>query len=65
MVIPLKDTVESDLFAILPNAMESIDEALDGNNINNPSQSGTVHSDDDNLQRICLVMCAKGASRSD
>ena len=64
MVIPLKDTVESDLLSILPNVMEAIDAALDGNTINNPSKSGTVHSDDDNSKRVCLVMCAKGASRS-
>ena len=51
VIVHLKDTFDSDLLSILPNALTAIDEAL-----NNDSNNG--------LQQICLVHCAKGASRS-
>jgi protein-tyrosine phosphatase len=51
VIVHLKDTFDSDLLSILPNALTAIDEAL-----NIDSNNG--------LQQICLVHCAKGASRS-
>ena len=71
IVIPLKDTVDSDL-SLLPNALTAIDEAL-GNNVtlSSPSTNDCLptefdHDDEKyhNQRRICLVHCARGASRS-
>ena len=64
IIIPLKDAVDSDILSLLPNALESIDEALHGTNINSSSSSDGDNENSNNLQRICLVHCAKGASRS-
>ena len=64
VIIPLKDAVDSDIISVLPNALESIDEALHGTNINSSSSSDGDNNKSNNLQRICLVHCAKGASRS-
>lgn len=44
VVVPLKDSLDSDLLSVLPDALDAIDKALD--------------------HGICLVHCAKGASRS-
>ena len=62
VIIQLKDTVDSDLKSILPSALEAIDTALLGLKTN--MQSTTDEMRNDNMQRICLVHCAKGASRS-
>ncbi|KAL3792076.1 hypothetical protein ACHAW5_008246 [Stephanodiscus triporus] len=71
-VFPLKDTVDSDLSSLLPDSLTAIDEAL-GKNITplSPSTNNCLlndfNQDNDkchNLQRICLVHCAKGVSRS-
>ena len=62
VVIQLKDTVDSDLSSILPSALEAIDRALLGQNSN--MQSTRDEKNSDNIQRICLVHCAKGNSRS-
>jgi hypothetical protein len=72
IVIHLKDTVRSDLSSLLPNALAAIDEALGKNvTISSPSTNNYLlpefnHDDEKfhNQQRICLVHCAKGASRS-
>lgn len=64
IIIPLKDAVDSDISSVLPNALESIDEALHGTNINSSSSSDGDNNKSNNLRRICLVHCAKGASRS-
>jgi len=61
-VIQLKDTVDSDLTSVLPDALDAIDTALLGQN--NNMQSTPDEEMNDNKQRICLVHCAKGASRS-
>lgn len=73
VIIPLKDAVNSDLLSVLPNALTAIDEAL-GHHANHTTQvadlendsksTNNTNEDDYNLQRICLVHCAKGASRS-
>jgi len=63
VIIQLKDTVDSDLKSVLPNALDAIDIApLLGPNTN--LQSTRDEKKNDNTQRICLVHCAKGASRS-
>lgn len=60
VVIPLKDTVNSDLKSILPNAMSAIDEALFDHH-----RCSDIEDWHHNPQtRICLVHCAKGKSRS-
>ena len=61
VIIQLKDTVDSDLTSVLPSALEAIDTVL-GPNTN--LQSTSDEKRNDNFQRICLVHCAKGASRS-
>ena len=53
VTIPLKDVAESDLLAVLPDALAAIDSAL-----------GCDVADNCNSRRICLVHCARGASRS-
>lgn len=71
IVIPLKDTVDSDLSS-LPNALTAIDEALGKNvTLSSPSTNDCLPTDFDrddvkyhNQRRICLVHCARGASRS-
>ena len=45
VIIPLKDAVDSDIISVLPNALESIDEALHGTNINSSSSSDGVMGD--------------------
>ncbi|KAL9185224.1 hypothetical protein ACHAXT_003001 [Thalassiosira profunda] len=52
VTIPLKDVVESDLLSVLPDALAAIDSA------------GCDMADNCNSRRICLVHCARGASRS-
>ena len=52
VTIPLKDVAESDLLAVLPNALAAIDSAR------------CDMADNCNSRRICLVHCARGASRS-
>ena len=73
IVIPLKDTVDSDLSSLLPNAFAAIDEALGKNvTLSSPSTNNDCpltefyHDDGEyhNQQRICLVHCAQGVSRS-
>jgi protein-tyrosine phosphatase len=60
-VIPLRDGKDSDLSTMLPEALAAIDEAL-GMNI---TPSSPINNDFlPNEQRICLVHCAMGASRS-
>ena len=71
-VFPLKDTVDSDLSSLLPDALAAIDVALGKNttplspSTNNCLLNDFNHDNDKchNLQRICLVHCAKGVSRS-
>ncbi|KAL7546783.1 hypothetical protein ACHAWF_010115 [Thalassiosira exigua] len=58
-IISLKDTVESDLSSVLPSALQSIDEAL-----GHGSTASMGRSNRNSKRRICLVHCAKGASRS-
>ena len=58
VVIQLKDTVDSDLKSALPSALEAIETALLGPKTN---LQPTI---DEKNKRICLVHCAKGASRS-
>ena len=64
-VIELKDLAETDLLSVLPNALMLIDDAL---GCQTASGSGNGNDDDGNndinQQRICLVQCARGASRS-
>lgn len=57
-VIPLKDTVNSDLKSILPNAMSAIDEAL----FDHHRCSDNEDCHHNSQTRICLVHCAKGES---
>lgn len=72
IVIPLKDTVDSDLSSLLPNALTAIDEALGKNvTLSSPSTNDCLPTEFDrddvkyhNQRRICLVHCARGASRS-
>jgi len=87
VIISLRDTVESDLLSVLPEALATIDEALSNGSTNTSSRSNDAQSnnaagisslkqsidirkpadrnhDDNNPQRICLVHCAKGVSRS-
>jgi hypothetical protein len=73
-VIELKDVAESDLLSILPDALKLVDEALGHhpNNHDRSFQTIPVCNKNDNeendingqLRRICLVHCARGASRS-
>ncbi len=82
VVFSLEDKSDADLLAMLPSALEAIDEAL-GVNIERPLSSspidiassdienlGTksaippISDDDDSPERICLVHCFKGMSRS-
>lgn len=61
VVVDLKDTVNSDLLSVLPRALAEIDEALrDANPIPSQGKERTTNI----MQRVCLVHCAKGASRS-
>ena len=62
-VIELKDLAESDLLSRLPHALKLVDEALDhfqtiSDNDNHDRSSHAIQG------RICLVHCARGASRS-
>lgn len=59
-IIELKDLAESDLLSVLPDALLLIDEAL---GCQTPRGSDSSNSDIPE-QRICLVQCARGASRS-
>ena len=61
IVIPLKDTVDSNLSSLLPNALAAIDKAL--GTIHSCSSTG-INEIENNPQRKCLVHCAKGESRS-
>ena len=78
-VIELKDLAESDLLSILPDALKLVDEALghhqtisDNDNHDRSSQAIPICYKSDNEEndingqqgRICLVHCARGASRS-
>ena len=62
VIIQLKDTVDSDLTSVLPSALEAIETALLGPKTN--LQPTIDEKKNNNIQRICLVHCAKGASRS-
>jgi len=62
VIIQLKDTVDSDLTSVLPDALEAIETALLGSKTN--LQPTIDEKKNNNIQRICLVHCAKGASRS-
>jgi predicted protein tyrosine phosphatase len=80
VVFTLEDKFDADLLSMLPSALEAIDEALgvDTNNASSPitpsdnESLGTettikpIGDDDDNdsPERICLVHCFKGMSRS-
>lgn len=59
-IVELKDLAETDLLSVLPDALMLIDEAL---GCQTTSGSDCSNSDT-NQQRICLVQCARGASRS-
>jgi predicted protein tyrosine phosphatase len=61
IVIPLKDTVDSDLKSILPSALSAIDEALLFDHHRCSDNEDCNHNPQ---RRICLVHCAKGESRS-
>lgn len=61
-IIELKDLAETDLLSVLPDALTLIDDAL---GCQTTGSSGNCESNNDiNQQRICLVQCARGASRS-
>eukprot|EP00584_Thalassiosira_punctigera_P017855 CAMPEP_0172560680 /NCGR_PEP_ID=MMETSP1067-20121228/89752_1 /TAXON_ID=265564 ORGANISM="Thalassiosira punctigera, Strain Tpunct2005C2" /NCGR_SAMPLE_ID=MMETSP1067 /ASSEMBLY_ACC=CAM_ASM_000444 /LENGTH=243 /DNA_ID=CAMNT_0013350531 /DNA_START=98 /DNA_END=826 /DNA_ORIENTATION=- len=90
VIIPLKDTVDSDLMSALPNALLAIDEALgvdaneasfrddaafnhttnacarDKTSTNDGNNHSSLRNENDFTcqTRVCLVHCAKGASRS-
>mmetsp|Transcript_17792 Transcript_17792/g.37160 ORF Transcript_17792/g.37160 Transcript_17792/m.37160 type:complete len:296 (-) Transcript_17792:53-940(-) len=91
VIIPLKDTVHSDLLSVLPNVLSAIDDALGRNTDKFPHrdddvtipttsdactkiQSKIIHDNTTepavrndyggSAEKICLVHCAKGASRS-
>lgn len=78
-VIELKDLAESDLLSMLPDALKLVDEALghhqtisDNDNHDRSSHAIPICDKSDNEEndidgrqrRICLVHCARGASRS-
>ena len=62
-IIELKDLAETDLLSVLPDALTLIDDAL-GCQTASGSGNGDDGKNDINQQRICLVQCARGASRS-
>ncbi len=61
-IIELKDLAESDLLSVLPDALMLIDEALGYQTTR--GSDGSNSNSDIIQQRICLVHCARGASRS-
>ncbi len=61
-IIELKDLAETDLLPVLPDALMLIDEALGCQTTRGNGSDGS--NSDINQQRICLVQCARGASRS-
>ena len=61
-IIELKDLSETDLLSVLPDALMLIDEALGCQTTRSSGSDGS--NSDINQQRICLVQCARGASRS-
>ena len=79
VVFALEDKSDADLLSMLPSALEAIDEALGINDRSSPTDiltsSGVEHpgdkttespisGDDESPERICLVHCFKGMSRS-
>jgi len=77
-ILELKDSTEADLLSVLPNALTLIDDALayqttssrdiDDSNCHTTATTISHNSDSRNnivdQQRICLIHCARGASRS-
>jgi len=61
-IIELKDLAETDLLSVLPGAMTLIDDAIVCQTASSCGNCG--RNNDINQQRICLVQCARGASRS-
>ena len=60
-IIELKVLAETDLLSVLPDALTLIDDALGCQTASGNDDEG---NNDNNQQRICLVHCARGASRS-
>lgn len=60
VVFTLEDKANADLLSILPSALAAIDDALGAHE---PEPTATQVSDD-SPERICLVHCFKGMSRS-
>ena len=60
-IIELKDLAETDLISVLPDALTLIDDALCCQTASSNDDDG---NNNHNQQRICLVHCARGASRS-
>ena len=61
-IIELKDLAETDLLPVLPHMLMLIDDALGCHTTSSSGNDGI--SNDVNQQIICLVHCARGASRS-
>jgi len=61
-IIELKDLAETDFLPVLPDALMLIDDALGCHTASSSGNDGI--SNDINQQRICLVHCARGGSRS-
>lgn len=66
--VSLRDSMDADLMSVLDETLASIDEALGVSNNTlskqNDSSISATSCTQDNIYRICLVHCAKGASRS-
>ena len=59
-IIELKDLADTDLASVLPDALTLIDDALGCQTASGNDDEGNNNQN----QRICLVHCARGASRS-